>query len=295
MICYNCSSKKLKYDKELDAYRCQNCGHLYPKEYWFISHSHLDIEKVRIIRDVIEEVFFYEPILFFLKCLSDEDEINNLIRREIEQRIWFVYCDSQNARNSRYVQEERAYLKRLVDGGKKINELAINLDEFELWHPKCKKYIRDKIFRGIRKTKLFLLCERGQAEVVYPLYERLLADEYTVFYLPVSKIAVSDFGFATQQKMKEHSYEDGAILAFISPQTLENELYLEELRQAQEQKATVIPVFLCGNGQDENERRERLIDLFPALEKANYSVYDLSDPSDAYKRLLQTLKYFYIT
>ena len=72
MKCYNCESKKLVCDNEIDAYVCQDCGYEHYKQYFFISHSHQDIEKVRIIRNVIEETFFYEPILFFLKCLSDK-------------------------------------------------------------------------------------------------------------------------------------------------------------------------------------------------------------------------------
>lgn len=94
MNCYSCNSKKLEYVKETDSYVCRNCGYVYPKQYFFISHSHIDIEKARIIRNTIEETFFYEPILFFLKCLSDEHELNDLLRREIYERIWFVYCKS---------------------------------------------------------------------------------------------------------------------------------------------------------------------------------------------------------
>lgn len=65
MKCYKCDSKKLICDTFEDEYVCHNCGYKYPKQYFFISHSHKDIEKVRIIRNLIEETFFYEPIMFF--------------------------------------------------------------------------------------------------------------------------------------------------------------------------------------------------------------------------------------
>ena len=65
----------------------------------FISHSHQDIAKVRYIRNRLEQRGF-EPLLFFLKCLSDEDEIEGLIKREISEREWFIYADSDNSRNS---------------------------------------------------------------------------------------------------------------------------------------------------------------------------------------------------
>ena len=62
--------------------------------YMFISHSHLDIEKVRKIRNALEEAGF-DPLCFYLKCLTDEDEVEGLIKREIDAREWFVYIDSK--------------------------------------------------------------------------------------------------------------------------------------------------------------------------------------------------------
>jgi len=39
--------------------------------YVFISHSHQDIEKVRKIRNEMEDQGF-EPLCFYLKCLTDD-------------------------------------------------------------------------------------------------------------------------------------------------------------------------------------------------------------------------------
>lgn len=51
----------------------------------FISHSHLDIDIVRRIRNKLEDRGF-EPLMFFLKCLNDDNEIESLIKREINER-----------------------------------------------------------------------------------------------------------------------------------------------------------------------------------------------------------------
>lgn len=59
----------------------------------FLSHSHQDINKVRKIRNLLEQRGF-EPLLFFLKCLTDDDEIEDLIKREITEREWFIYVVS---------------------------------------------------------------------------------------------------------------------------------------------------------------------------------------------------------
>ena len=92
--------------------------------YVFISHSHKDIEKVRIIRNFLEKLNS-EPLLFFLKSLTDEDEITELIKKEIDARIWFIYCKSKNSLNSTWVKTELEYVKET----NKENFLEIDLDE----------------------------------------------------------------------------------------------------------------------------------------------------------------------
>jgi hypothetical protein len=72
----------------------------------FLSHSNKDFDKVRELRNELE-VQGHHPLLFFLKCLGDDSEIDGLIRREIEARSRFILCDSEDSRTSRWVQEER--------------------------------------------------------------------------------------------------------------------------------------------------------------------------------------------
>ena len=80
-------------------------------EIWvFLSHSNKDYEKVIKVRDLLEENSF-RPLMFFLKCLNDDDEIDDLIKREIDSRGRFILCDSENARNSEWVQREVEYIK----------------------------------------------------------------------------------------------------------------------------------------------------------------------------------------
>ena len=91
----------------------------------FISHSHLDIDIVRKIRNKLEDRGF-EPLMFFLKCLNDDNEIESLIKREINEREWFIYVESENAAKSRWVQSERAYISQL--SGKKVFTINVNDD-----------------------------------------------------------------------------------------------------------------------------------------------------------------------
>ena len=95
----------------------------------FISHSSADIEKIRIIRNEFEK-YGQNPLAFHLKCLTtDTDkgraELDNLIKREIVARDWFVYCESKAAEKSQYVQMERDFVKSC---GKKMI-WRLNLDD----------------------------------------------------------------------------------------------------------------------------------------------------------------------
>ena len=89
----------------------------------FLSHSSKDIDKVRKIRDILESMEF-EPLLFHMKCLDDNnEELEEFIRQEIDARNIFVYCRSKNAENSLWVQKEVAYISNSPN--KRIYEIDI--------------------------------------------------------------------------------------------------------------------------------------------------------------------------
>ena len=77
----------------------------------FLSHSHKDVSIVRKIRDILE-MFNCDPIMFYLKCLDDDnDELESFIKKEIDARNIFIYCKSNNSENSKWVQKELDYIK----------------------------------------------------------------------------------------------------------------------------------------------------------------------------------------
>lgn len=106
------------------------------KEIWvFLSHSNKDYDKVRVVRNLLEEQNF-RPIMFFLCCLEDDEEINDLIKREIDSRTRFILCDSENARQSNWVQKELEYIKskersyQTIDLSKSKEEIAKELKSY---------------------------------------------------------------------------------------------------------------------------------------------------------------------
>lgn len=91
----------------------------------FLSHSNKDYEKVRQVRNILEQQG-YRPLMFFLNCLNDDNEIDGLIKREIDSREKFILCDSKNAQNSKWVQEEVNYIKIKNRLWEKINIDSLN-------------------------------------------------------------------------------------------------------------------------------------------------------------------------
>ena len=65
------------------------------------------------MRNALEERGHF-PLLFFLRCLTDESELESLLQREIEARDFFLLCNSENAAASRFVAEEVDYIKSLA-------------------------------------------------------------------------------------------------------------------------------------------------------------------------------------
>lgn len=52
------------------------------ERFWvFVSHSTKDFERVRLVRNALENSGF-RPILFYLKCLENENEVNDLLKEK---------------------------------------------------------------------------------------------------------------------------------------------------------------------------------------------------------------------
>ena len=130
--------------------------------YLFLSHSHKDIRKVRKIRNILEREGF-EPLCFYLKCLEEDEEIFNLITREIDAREWFVYLHSENAENSDWVTRERAYIDST--NRKKV----INLD---LEDPYALVRITPEIIKNLR---IFVSYSHRDRELAQRIIRQLSA------------------------------------------------------------------------------------------------------------------------
>lgn len=138
------------------------------KTWIFVSHSTRDIEKVRRVRNALE-ASGAEPMLFFLKCVSDSDELDSLLKREIDARTFFLLCDSPNARGSKWVQQEVAYVRSL--NGRCVQVVDLDAD----W-----KRQLDAIQALSRVSHVYLSCPGMELSLRHAICDLLLMADFTV-------------------------------------------------------------------------------------------------------------------
>jgi hypothetical protein len=150
----------------------------------FLSHSHHDFDQVSGVRNFLEEGG-HHPLMFFLKCLSDDDEIDGLVRREIEARSWFILCNSHNARKSKWVQDEVRIIKGFPPQTHTYTE--IDLDDRKL-------DLESGLFALTRKASVFLSYAHSDYIVADRIRQELRRHDFGVF---------SDLEFKPGQEWKD--------------------------------------------------------------------------------------------
>ena len=212
----------------------------------FISHSHRDVEKVRRIRNRLEELGL-EPLMFYLKCLSDENEIEELIKREIDERDWFIYADSASARDSKWVRTERDYIESLA--GK--NVFTINLDG-DLDEQLA---VIDHI---TRQLKVFIVSSYSDRPLVSRIREKLLERDMMVLYDDEALPGDLELTMSTEDKLR-HVYHDGFVLFVITERVAASDFIRYEIMRTHEMGGKIVPVYV-GNATLPESVRSLLMD-----------------------------------
>lgn len=199
--------------------------------YVFLSHSHLDIRRVRKIRNKMEEEGF-EPLCFYLKCLDDDSELESLIEREIDAREWFVYVDSPNARNSKWVKKERAYIEKC--GNKKI--MTIDLESGEV--------LEETAERIMKSLRVFLSYSRRDQEIVRRFQQELIRRDLQVWWDLDLPSAPGNDWVGTIANQIEQASEQGGVVVFISEHTMKSAFQRNELEYAIDRDANIFSIIL---------------------------------------------------
>lgn len=266
MQCVYCGSQNIESDNQNDIFVCNKCHKSYKKEYFFISHSHKDIEKVRIVRNTIEESFYNEPILFFLKCLEDDNEITSLLKREIDARLWFIYCNSKNADASKYVQEERKYVQSLIDKGINKNIVTIDLDKFSLDKPdEIKKFT----LRQIKKRFAFISYNQTDIQYANQIYNDLTNIGCNTYCIAYHNYDIeNEFGLHINNTIQNIAKNNGYFIILLSKKSLSHNFVKYEYDLAVKNNCIILPVLI-----DLSFNDEELMTKFPIFQNTTMLKY----------------------
>ncbi|MCM1142838.1 MAG: TIR domain-containing protein [Muribaculum sp.] len=205
------------------------------KEIWvFLSHSLKDFDKVRRVRNMLEEQNL-RPLMFFLRCLgdNDENELESLIKREIDCRTRFILCDSPNARTSDWVKKELKYIKskdkpyETIDLTKSDDEILRQLNEFK------------------KKITLFFCYSCQDSNLVHSVYNRLKKYDFNTFSDMHNLPNGGDFTQALRLAL-DNALAKGYILFFVTENSLRSQWCKYEIEYAIKNGATkqIIPIVL---------------------------------------------------
>ena len=202
----------------------------------FLSHSSKDIMRVRMIRNAFEKNG-QNPLAFHLRCLTTDTEegkreLDNLIKREIEAREWFVFCESDAARASQYVRMEKEYIKKFPN--KKIWTIDMTLSDEEIIQRVEEICTLLKVFVSYRESD----C----AEIMDLIADELEKKDFDV-RLHETLSAGTSWLAETKRDIKEAA-TSGFILILITPKYLESVYCQAELRQIMRisEKAKIIAI-----------------------------------------------------
>lgn len=206
------------------------------KEIWiFLSHSNEDYEKVRRVRNILEDMNT-RPLMFFLKCLDDTAEIEDLIKREIDARTRFILCDSVNARKSNWVTKEINYIN---EKNKPYDIIDISANEDD---------IRRKLKNCFRREHIFISYPRELLPAINVVHERLSKYDFCTSF--IDKFDISS-GIPLLDDFESNiakSVSDGYFISLLSHHSLmEGRFSQYELERALEldiDHKSIIPILL---------------------------------------------------
>ena len=205
-------------------------------ECWiFLTHHSQDIKKVRLIRNEFERLG-HNPLAFHLKCLNSDTEegkkeLDSLIKREIDARQWFIFCDNPYL-YSEWVEMEKAYI---IDQGKDfIWKIDITADTETILN-KARKICMD--------IEVFISYAHCDRKKIQPLKKALSDRDYSV-WTPESRINVGDN--LTEQisdAIIRCAYK-GFYIVVISEESIMSSFVKDELAFATSQGAWIVPVVI---------------------------------------------------
>lgn len=176
--------------------------------------------------------------MFFLKCLNDDDEIDDLIKREIDCRTRFILCDSDNARKSKWVQKE---IKYITEQQKPIERIDLSKSDDE---------ILSQLTEVRRKFRLFISYARADYELALQIKQRLSKYDFNIYVDYDSILSGTLFDDSVKDRIYGAIYH-GCVIAILTEHGIKSQRVAKEIEYASDVDAnsdgemqSIIPIVI---------------------------------------------------
>ncbi|MBQ4066263.1 MAG: toll/interleukin-1 receptor domain-containing protein [Clostridia bacterium] len=203
-----------------------------------MSHSSRDIEKVRIIRNEFEK-YSHNPLAFHLRCLNSDTpegelELDTLIKREIDSREWFVFCESPAAAGSKYVQMEKRYIIQKGKPNVWSIDMSLSIDE-----------IRAKVKEICTLIKVYISYAVSDGRDIYSLLANALIKKDFDVWDSECDLEPGRLEGQVLDAVKQTA-ENGFSVILVTEEYARSEWCLRELEWIISSKARIIPLIFSG-------------------------------------------------
>ena len=209
------------------------------KIYVFLSHSHHDYEKVRLVRNLLEDEGF-RPLMFFLKCLDIDgfkELTQKLIKEEIDSRQRFILCRSENADRSEWVKYEVEHIIKT----KRPYE-SINLD-----------WPQDGIKNAIKQFKIrssvFLSYPRKLQKLAVKVRQILISNDF-ILGPDLDDLSKGESFCESETLNIKIASKQGYVLLFLNEDIKEGSFQFLEIMYSMQRRGRIIPVVTTKNVPD---------------------------------------------
>jgi hypothetical protein len=210
-----------------------NMARVSDRTWIFVSHASADLKAVRQVRNYLEEKDA-SPLLFHLLALEHEEEFWPVIEREIVARDFFLYCESEAAARSPWVERERAAVAK-AQGRKTKRVSAIRVDDGELDLRALDAFIAT--------TRVFPSFKREDKPIVAPFLDELEGRGFEVFN-DLEMLVPGDDWQARIVAELDRASTHGWVIAFLSQRSMQSPWVQREIHHAQYLGARFVPVLI---------------------------------------------------
>ncbi len=169
--------------------------------------------------------------MFYLKCLTDAEEIDSLIKREIDERDWFVYADSQHARNSKWVTTEREYIESLT--GKHV--FTVDLEA----SPEAQL---KQIEHMTRQMKVFISYSHRDIQLCQRIQQKLISQDMLV--LTDEDLTPQNSWIESAHSQITDACHNGFVLLLITENTVNSRHIAIEIQKTKQEHGKIVPVYI---------------------------------------------------